>query len=81
MFLTWSSLRGAGRQEDRGDVFRHVELAGGVPSGAVEQQDGVGSLGDVAGDFVKMELHYLGVGERQRERRPTPRAGQMAPKR
>jgi len=46
-----------------------------VPSGAVEQQDGVGSLGDVAGDFVKMELHRLGVGERQRERRPDASGG------
>jgi hypothetical protein len=33
-----------------------------VPSGAVEQQDGVRSLGDVAGDFLEMELHRLGVG-------------------
>jgi len=41
-----------------------------VPSSAVERQDGVGSLGDVAGDFVEMELHRLDVGEGQRERRP-----------
>jgi hypothetical protein len=28
-----------GRQEDRGDIVGHVELARGVPSGSVEQQD------------------------------------------
>jgi putative addiction module killer protein len=46
-----------------------------VPSGAVERQDGVGALGDVAGDFVEMELHRLGVGEGQRERRPDASGG------
>jgi hypothetical protein len=51
------------------------ELGGGVPSGAVEQQDGVRSLGDVAGDFLEMELHRLGVGEGQRERRPDASGG------
>ena len=59
----------ARRQQDRRDVCGHVELAGGVPSGAVEQQNGVGALGDVARDFVEMELHREGVGEGQRERR------------
>ncbi len=39
-----------------------------MPSGAVEQQDGVGALGDVARDFLEMELHGLGVGEGQRQR-------------
>jgi hypothetical protein len=66
---------GARDGRNRGDVARHVELGGGVPSGAVEQQDGVGSLGDVAGDFVEMELHRLGVGEGQRERRPDASGG------
>ena len=40
-----------------------------MPSGAVEQQHGVGAFGDTAGDFFEMELHGLGVGEGQRERR------------
>jgi hypothetical protein len=35
----------------------------------------VGALGDVAGDFFEMELHGLGVGERQRERRPDASGG------
>jgi hypothetical protein len=52
----------------RGDV----ELGGGVPSGAVEQQNGVGAVGDMARDFLEM---------RRESAAPTPRAGQMAPKR
>jgi hypothetical protein len=43
-------------------------LAGGVPSGPVEQQHGVGPFGDVLRDFVEMELHRLGVGMGQGER-------------
>ena len=39
-----------------------------MPSGAVEHQDGVGALGDVARDFIEVKLHCLGVGEGQRER-------------
>jgi hypothetical protein len=38
----------------------------------VEQQDGVGALGDVAGDFVEVELHHVGVGIGQREGRSDP---------
>jgi hypothetical protein len=55
-------LRGAGRQEDRRDVFGHVELAGDVPSSSVKEHHGVCALGDVARDFVEVELHHVGVG-------------------
>ena len=48
----------------------HVELARRVPSGPVEQQHGVGALGDVARDFVEVELHHVSVGVGQREGRP-----------
>ena len=44
-------------------------MACGVLSGAVEKQHGVGALGDMARDFVEMELHRLGVGVGQGERR------------
>ena len=50
-------------------------LAAGVPSGSVEQQHSVGSLGDVAGSFVEMELHRFGVGEGQRQRPPDASSG------
>jgi hypothetical protein len=59
-----------GRQEDRCDVFGHVELVRRVPSGPVEEQNGVGALGDIARDFVEVELHHVGVGIGQREGRP-----------
>jgi hypothetical protein len=68
-------LRRAGRQEDRRDVFRHVELARDVPSGSVEKQHGVGALRDIARDFVEVRLHHVGVGMRQRERGADPTGG------
>jgi hypothetical protein len=55
-------------QQDRRDVGGPVEVAGGVPSGPVEQQHGVSALGDVSRDLVEMELHRLGVGMGQGER-------------
>ena len=67
----------AGGQEDRGDVAGDVEFLGCVPAGAVEQQDGVSALGDVSRDFLEMELHRLGVGEKLASAAPTPRPGQM----
>ena len=40
-----------------------------MPSGAIEQQHGVGALGDMALDFIEVELHRLGVGVGQGKRR------------
>jgi hypothetical protein len=40
-----------------------------VPSGAVEQQDGVSAARDATSDFVDVHLHRLGVGIGQCERR------------
>jgi hypothetical protein len=73
--FNWVQLRRAGRQEDRRDVVGHVELARRVPSGPVEDENSVGALGDVAGDFLEMELHGLGVGGGQRERGPDASGG------
>jgi hypothetical protein len=33
-----------------------------VPAGAVEQQDGMRSFSDGAGDFIEVELHGFGIG-------------------
>ncbi len=33
-----------------------------MPSGAIEKQNGMGARCDVARDFVKVELHHIGVG-------------------
>jgi hypothetical protein len=82
MFFERVQLRRAGRQEDRGDVAGDVALGGGVRAGAVEQQNGVGALGDVARDFLEIELHGLVVSAKgNASAAATPRAGQMAPKR
>ena len=40
---------------------------GCVPAGPIEQQDGVGALGDGAGDLVEVELHRVRVGEGWRQ--------------
>ena len=41
-----------------------------MPSGAVEQQQGMGALGDGARDFVEVKLHHVGVVMRKHEGRP-----------
>ena len=33
-----------------------------MPSGPIEEENGVGALGDTAGDLIQMELHGLRVG-------------------
>lgn len=38
-------------QEDRGDVFGDIQLAGRISSGAIEKQHGVCALTDVARDL------------------------------
>lgn len=55
-------FRGAGGQEDRDDVFGHLQFARGVPSGTVHEQNGVCTRCDGAADFRKMLLHGMGVG-------------------
>ena len=40
-----------------------------MPSGAIEQQDGMRPLGDVARDFVEVKLHHVGISIGQRQRR------------
>jgi hypothetical protein len=46
-----------------------------VPSGPVEDENGVGALGDMARDFVEVERHHGGVGIRQGEGRPDAAGG------
>ena len=50
------------------DVVRDLELSAGLmPSGAVEQDDGMASKCDVATDLVEMQVHGLAVGQWQNE--------------
>ena len=50
-----------------------------MPSGSIEQQNGVCALGDVARYLVEVKLHGECVGDRQCERRAfTPRRADRA---
>jgi hypothetical protein len=46
-----------------------------VPSGAIQQQNGMGTLGDVQGYLVDMQLHHVGVGMGQCESRADTAGG------
>ncbi len=72
MFSAGVQLGRPGRQEEQGDVLGALELAGGVPAGAVEQQDGMGAGRDPAGDLLMLRvIQQEGVPCRRRlEPRP-----------
>jgi len=57
------------RQEQKRDIGRDHELARGMPSGLIDEEDGVGAWADLGRDFVEMPLHGLGVAARQDESR------------
>ena len=72
MFSDRVQLRRARGQKDQRHVVWDDEVGGCVPSGAIEQQDGVCALGDRARDLVEVQLHRLGISKRQRQRRARP---------
>jgi hypothetical protein len=45
------------RQRHQRDVFRDVELIGEMPTGLIEQQDGMGAWCHGSGDLIKMQRH------------------------
>jgi hypothetical protein len=55
-------------QEERLDLVWHVGISRCVPSGVVHEQHRVRCDGDMAADFVEIELHGVGVGPKQSER-------------
>ena len=61
-------LRRTRGQQDGRDVRGHGEVRRRVPSGAIEDQNGVCAPGDVPRYLVEMQLHGEGVGERQSKR-------------
>ena len=65
----------ARRQRQEGDVVRDDERAGEMPPGFVEDQYGMGVLGDHGADLDEMRLHRLGVAERHDEPRALAFAG------
>lgn len=52
------------------DVVRYPEVCGGVLSGTIHDEYGMGALFDMATDLVDMELHGFSIGKRQCESRP-----------
>jgi hypothetical protein len=63
------------RQRHQGNVGRNVEHVGEVPSGLIEQHNGMGSRRHRLGDLGQMQRHRCGVAARQDE------AGLLAPDR
>ena len=60
-----------GRQVQEGDVVGDAQLVAFlVPAGAVDCEHGVRSGGDIRADLREVEIHHLGVGERQHQRGP-----------
>jgi len=49
------------RQRHQGDVGRHDEFGRSMPSGLIEQQDGMRPRCDVEGDLLEMHGHRLAV--------------------
>ena len=50
---------------DDGDVGRHDQACRHVPTGLVDQEDGVGGGCDGRGDLREVQAHRLGVAGRQ----------------
>ena len=47
-------FRGIGRQEEQRGVVGEIEIVGGMPSGLVEDNDGLVAVGDLHADFREM---------------------------
>src|SRR5438477_2508255 len=66
VFLT-VELRCAWRQWQERDIVGRPEVFCAMPSGLIEDQNGVCSRGDFRCDLVEMKLHGFGVAKRQHE--------------
>lgn len=60
-------LRAFGRQRHDADIIRQDEFVGDVPAGLIHEQDGMGPGRNGLGDFSEMQVHGIGVAERQDE--------------
>ncbi len=64
-FLDGIKLWVVWRQMQQGDVVGHAQrVAGLVPAGAIDRQHGMRA---VRADLDQVQVHHLGVGERQYE--------------
>ena len=55
------------RQRQERDVFGSLEVFGAVPSGLIENENGMCAWGNFRCDFVEMELHGFGVASGEHE--------------
>jgi hypothetical protein len=53
------------RQRDNGDIGGNHQSCRQMPSGLIDEKDGVGSGRDGVGDFRQMQVHRLGIAGRQ----------------
>jgi len=58
-------FRRFGRQRDDRDIAGHHKVFGEVPSGLVDDQDGMGTAGDLERDFLQVLAHRPGIAHRQ----------------
>ncbi len=56
MFSTGFSSGALEGQEEQGDILGALEFASGVPAGAVEQEEGMGTGRDLAGNLAQVGL-------------------------
>src|SRR3954470_19048088 len=60
-------LRRARRQRQERDVAWRLEAFGAMPSGLIENENGVGAGSDFRCDLVEMKLYRLGIAKREHE--------------
>ena len=57
----------AWRQSHEGDIAGHAQLVGHVPSGLIEQDEGMRAGRDMDRDLIEVKLHHGGVAAGQDE--------------
>ena len=57
-----------GRQRDDADIFGYDERVGHMPPGLIHDHYSMGAKGHGSSDFDKMQVHRVGIAERQDKR-------------
>jgi len=52
------------RKRHQGDIGRHDEVGGAMPSSLIENDDGMSAGCDMEGDFLEMHVHCCGIAAR-----------------
>ena len=59
--LNWIEFRGFRWQRENGDIGGNDQSCRQMPSGLIDEEDGVSSWCDRLGDFRQMQVHGLGI--------------------